>query len=230
MVPHRNARQRPGLWTDIVWSPSCPAYSVIFRKPFDLFCNGKCLKHQILLVLLLSGYWSFWCCSCNRLGEGECVFLFPQKQTLLIKCESCFQPRVPFFWSPVSSLLCPCLLSLAFFWIPATLTCPSWASSPFPKVLWIPNVNVHLLCSCCQTGVDIYISFYINTLVRQLVPNWWGTKRQRWEEKFRCLQCFTCFAGSPTTHFHSSGTEFLNRHCLWNEESSTVPFPSKEMD
>lgn len=124
------------------------------------FCNGKCLKHQILQIFyILSVHWSFWCCSCKGLGEeGEYVFLFPLKQILLIKCEGCFQPGVPSFWSPVSCPLHPCLFSLAFFWIPATLTCPSWAGSPFPKVLWIQRADVHLFCSCCQT-VSVFFMY-----------------------------------------------------------------------
>lgn len=128
------------------------------------FCNGKCLKHQILLVYVLSVYWSFWCCSCKGLGEEEYVFLFPLKQILLIKCEGCFQPGVPSFWSAVSSPLCPCLFSLTFFWIPATLTCPSWAGSPFLKALWIQRVNVHLFCSCYQTRAGFMYTHIFKTV------------------------------------------------------------------
>lgn len=42
----------------------------------------------------------------QRTGGGGICLSGPPKQILLIKCEGCFQPGVPSFWSPVSS---PCV-------------------------------------------------------------------------------------------------------------------------
>lgn len=149
--------KRSGLWSGIAWSPFCLLYSVNFRELFHLFCNSKCIKHQILMF-----YWSFWCCSCKRLREGKCVFLLPLKQILLIKCEGCFQPRLPSFWSPVSTPLWSYPFSLTFFWISIILTCPSWASSLFHRALWILIVNVHLFCFRCLSGAAyIYMCVHV---------------------------------------------------------------------